>query len=413
MATVDPERLRQLYDLRSDRHQEYAVSFEGDFDARLRALREQAPVHEGTVSGLLGLPPSDPITGYVENHYACFSWDACNEACRNTEAYSSGIYELAQREAFGRTFKEMDGPEHKRNRELIGHRFVPTQMQWWIDRFIARANDDLVASFEQDGRADLNLRYFSLLPLYTITSSFGVDRETALEYADAFASSRDVWAQRGKAIAVLAPEVAKRRAEPRDDLLSALVHAEIDDGEGGTLRLTDEQVVGVSGVLFTGGIRTTWRQLGALLYALLTHPEQLEAVRADRSLIRNAIEEIMRWSPAVSVIRRTVTRDVELEGFPLPAGSILEISLASANRDPARWPDPDAYDLHRPLRSNMGFIVGPHVCLGMHVARAEMQHAVTAVLERLPGVRLDPDADEPQIIGSDHRGVSALPVVWG
>lgn len=413
-AGIDNETLRELYDLRSPRQQGYTETFEGDFHGELRRLREEAPVHEGTVLGLIGARPHDPISGYVENHYAAFNWDVCNMALRDTATYSSSVYELAQRAAFGRTFKEMDGPEHRRNRELIGHKFVRTNMDWWIERFVADAVDELVDGFIGEGRADLNLQLFSLVPLHTITSSYGIPRDEALPWAEAFASSPDVWARRGEQTRqMIAPLIAERRAEPRDDLLSAIIHADMEDEDGNRVQLTDDQVIGVSGVLFTGGIRTTWRQLGAVAFGLLSNPDQLEAVREDRSLIRLAIEESMRWSPAVSIVRRIVARDVELEGVRIPKGAILELCLASANRDPSHWTDPDDFDVHRPLRSNMAFILGPHVCLGQHVARAEMTVALNTILDRLPNVRIDPGAEPPRIIGGDHRGVSALPVVWG
>jgi cytochrome P450 len=412
-AEFDREAVRELYDLRSSRQQGYTETFEGDFDAELSRLRDAAPVHEGTVLGLIGARPHDPITGYSENHYACFSWEVCSQALRDNETYSSGVYELAQRAAFGRTFKEMDGAEHRRNRELISHKFVRTRMDWWINRFVQDAADELLDRLADDGRADLNLQFFSMLPLHTITSAYGIPRAEALQWADAFASAPDVWAKRGEQTrTMIRPLIAERRLQPRDDLLSELIHTEMKDDSGRRVHLTDDQVIGISGVLFTGGIRTTWRQLGMVTLALLTHQDQLEAVRADRTLIRHAIEESMRSSPAVSIVRRFVTRDVVLEGVHIPKGAVLEVCLASANRDPKRWADPSDYDVRRRSHSNMGFILGPHVCLGMHLARAEMTVALNGIFDRLRDLRLDPGAGAPRIIGGDHRGVSSLPVVW-
>ena len=138
----------------------------------------------------------------------------------------------------------------------------------------------------------------------------------------------------------------------------------------------------------------------------------LEAVKADRSLVEKAIEESLRWNATAPVFSRLVVEDTELEGVALPTGSVLEICLGSANRDPARWDNPDAYDLHRRTRGHLAFGVGAHQCLGMNVARHEMNAGINALLDAFPNIRLDPNAPEPCLAGGlEQRGVSALPVL--
>ena len=110
---------------------------------------------------------------------------------------------------------------------------------------------------------------------------------------------------------------------------------------------------------------------------------------------------------------RWVTEDTELFGTAIPKGSVVHLGLGPANRDPERWDDPDAYDPGRPLKPGLGFGGGPHICLGMHVARAEMSVGIGALLDRLPDLRLDPDADAPDVIGFYERGVMEIPVVFG
>src|SRR5439155_2254112 len=161
------------------------------------------------------------------------------------------------------------------------------------------------------------------------------------------------------------------------------------------------------------GSGTTWKQMGITLYALLTHPQYLEAVRDDRSLLRPAIEESLRWCPTDPMFARYVGEDTELAGVASPKGSVVHLSLGAANRDPARWERPDEYDLFRPMLPALGFGGGPHVCIGQHVARAEMHVAIEALLDGLPNLRLDPDAAPPQIIGMYERGPTELPVLWG
>ena len=190
-----------------------------------------------------------------------------------------------------------------------------------------------------------------------------------------------------------------------------LVESEIDE-DGVRNLLTDEEILGFSRLIVVAGSGTTWRQLGILLTALLREPALLDALREDRSLVRRAVEEVMRWDCTVPIFRRLTTRDVDLCGTMIPAGSVVELNLGAANRDPERWDDPDRFDPARPPKVNLGFAGGPHVCLGMHVARAEMQVALDAVLDRLPNVRFDDAAPPTRIVGLEHRGPTRLDVVF-
>jgi cytochrome P450 len=149
------------------------------------------------------------------------------------------------------------------------------------------------------------------------------------------------------------------------------------------------------------------------LWALLNNPDQLDAVRRDRSLVRAAIEESLRWEVTDPTFFRMATRDTVLGGIRVPAGSRVALCLTAANHDPSRWDDPDAFDVFRPLRPHLSFAGGPHVCLGMHLARAEMTVALNAILDRLPNLRWDPDAPRPVLMGLQMRGPDRLPVVFG
>src|SRR4030095_12699116 len=142
---------------------------------------------------------------------------------------------------------------------------------------------------------------------------------------------------------------------------------------------------------------TTYRATSILLAGLLTHPDQFDAVRRDRSLIPQAIEEALRWDGPVLVASRTAARDTRLGGIDIPRDAILAVASGSANRDPSRYADPDAFDIFRKRgHRHFAFAYGPHVCIGQHLARVEMTRALNAVLDRLPGLRLDPDMPPPQ-----------------
>jgi cytochrome P450 len=150
--------------------------------------------------------------------------------------------------------------------------------------------------------------------------------------------------------------------------------------------------------------------MGITLVALLTHDEALAAARQDRSFLRSVVEESVRWSPTDPVFARFVAEDCELGGVQIPAGAVAHACLAAANRDPLRWDRPDEFDPFRAYKPHIGFGHGPHTCLGMHVARAEMTYGITALLDHFPQMTLDPDAPAPQLVGLYERGPTSVPV---
>ena len=192
-----------------------------------------------------------------------------------------------------------------------------------------------------------------------------------------------------------------------------LVDSEVADEDGTRHRLSDGEIYSFAVLLLLAGSGTTWRQMGMALAALLQRPDQLEAVRQDRQLLRKAIDESVRWTPTNPMFSRFLTADVNFHGTHLPEGAVLHLALGAGSRDPARWERPDEFDIARPPKPSLGFGGGPHVCVGMHVARAQMQVGIGALLDRLPELRLDPDAELPRTIGMYHRGTTALPVRFG
>ena len=166
-------------------------------------------------------------------------------------------------------------------------------------------------------------------------------------------------------------------------------------------------------MLLPAGVETTYRSTGNLLFGLLSNPEQLDAVRADRSLIPQAIEEAVRWEAPLLIITRVCTRDTQLGGMAIPAGSTVMPLLGAANRDAERYPDPDRFDIFRAPKPNISWGHGVHMCLGMHLARLEMRVALERLLDRLPGLRLDPDGKDPHIRGQVFRSPTSLPVLFG
>jgi cytochrome P450 len=419
VALLAPDQIRELFDLRSSHNSFTGGGYRDDPYPAWHRLRETGPVHQGTVHELTGWHEPLIFMGlpFPEHaHYSVFSYDECDAAFRDPETFASSPVPVAAVDE-GRpvgiqgSMLCMGGKEHRRYRALAQPSFVPARMQWWLDLWIGRLVHTLVDRILDEGRADLNTDFCAPLPILTITASFGVPVAQALELRRAL--SDDSRFGTHDVVRILEPVVSARRAEPRDDLISILVEAEITDEDGARHRLSDGEVYSFAHLLLAAGSGTTWKQMGTTLTALLTHPDLLDAVRADRTLLRAAIEESLRWAPTDPMFSRFVRHDTEIAGVPVPADAIVHLCLGAANRDPARYERPDEFDPSRKQVPSLAFGDGPHICIGMHVARAEMFAAIDALLDRLPDLRLDPDAEPPRIIGMYHRGPTEIHVRFG
>ena len=409
-ALLDRDRIKELFDLRSS-----MVTFTGgdltdDPYPRWHELRESGPVHPGTLHGLCGIDAELFWHGLTEpggDHYTAFSYATIDHVHRNPETFASSpdAVDAEGEPGYQSSMLAMDGAQHRRYRALVQPSFVPAKAQWWINRWIDETVHALIDSFVASGTAELNVDFCAAIPVLTITGSFGIDVSRALDVRERLRDPAAV-------AEIVAPLVEARRAHPQDDLLSVLAGAELTD-EGGTHHLSDAEIASFAYLLLSAGSGTTWKQMGIALAALLRRPDVLDAVRADRDLLRAAIEESVRWEATDPMFSRWVVDDTELGGVALPKGSVVHLCLGAANRDPERWERPDEYDPYRPLKRTMGFGGGPHLCLGMHVARAEMNVAIGALLDRLPNLRLDPDAPPPDLVGFYERGVTEIPVVFG
>ena len=176
--------------------------------------------------------------------------------------------------------------------------------------------------------------------------------------------------------------------------------------------MSDEQIYGFMRNLLPAGAETTSRSTASLALGLLTHPDQLAAVRADRGLLAQAIEEGIRWETPLLNFMRETTCDVEFHGVNIPAGSTVAVNLGSANHDESRWDHPTSFDIFRDRKPHIGFGHGAHVCLGMHLARLESTLFFNTLFDRLPGLRLDPDAPTPYAAGTFFRSPQHLKVIW-
>ena len=346
--------------------------------------------------------------------YSVFSHGLVQEVLHDDTRFSSEGYAPIMGALMGHSILEMDGPEHVRHRNLVARAFRQKMLERWSDELIGKTVHELVDCFANDGRAELVRGLTFPFPVKVISRILGLPESDWLRFQRWSIELISVgvdWERGMRASeslkAYFKTIVDQRRAEPQEDLISELVCAEVD---GHTLG--DEEIFAFLRLLLPAGAETTYRSSGNLLYGLLTHRDQLDAVIADRSLLPQAIEEALRWEPPLLFIMRTATRDLELGGVQVPKGASIGISLGAANRDDTHYPEPDRFDIFRDPAQHMSFGFGPHMCLGMHLARLETRIVINEVLDRLPNLRLDPDADDPHIHGLTFRAPTALPVLF-
>ena len=374
----------------------------------LARARRKEPVQRLDMSGMPH-EASKPV-------FMVYRYEEIAQVLRDSETFSSSIIINVFGDALGKyVMLGMDEPEHRRYRSLVSAAFSQKALARRQNELVERVANELIDRFVERGRAELVREFTFPYPTQIIADLLGLPRADYPQFQRWSISLLSLTVNRERAVAAskalreyFIPILAARRQEPRDDLISSLAQAEID-GE----RLSDEEIFSFLRLLLPAGIETTYRSTGNLLFGLLSSPAQLDAVRADRSLIPQAIEEAVRWEAPLLVITRVATRDTELAGVPIPAGSAVMPMLGAANRDEDRYPDPDRFDIFRTPKPHISFGHGVHVCLGMHLARLEMRVALNLLLDRLRGLRLDPEGEDPHIRGQVFRSPTSLPVVFG
>jgi cytochrome P450 len=377
----------------------------------LAAARRRAPVQKESPFVAEGFdPPAD-----MPDVYTVYSYDLVSQVLRDNHTFSSQVYAEMMGPVMGHTILEMDEPEHRHHRSLVAEAFRHKTLARWEAELVQAVVDELIDGFAGEGRAELVRQFTFPFPVQVIARILGLPRSDYPRFQRWSLELISVGTDWDRGIAAseklrdyFKAIVDQRRADPADDLISDLAHAEID---GHTL--SDEEIFAFLRLLLPAGVETTYRSSGNLLFGLLTHPNQLDAVRRDRALLPQAIEEGLRWEPPLHGIARVATVDVELGGVVLKAGSVVSVALGAANRDDARYPDPDRFDIFRDPQQHIAFGFGPHMCLGMHLARMETRVAIEALLDRLPGLRLDPGGDDPHIHGQIFRSPTSLPVRFG
>jgi cytochrome P450 len=321
---------------------------------------------------------------------------------------------------FGRNLLASEGAYHDRIRKIIYPWFRVGAIGDYPDNVIAPIATELIDAFAHRGHVELVSEFAEPMSARVLKRALGLEfvaeetlRRWFVDLATGAANFEGDPAKQeiaDKASAevneTVAPVLERLEREPNDTLLSSMIHTEVD-GE----RLTKEEIQSNLKVMIVGGLQATTDLIALSLWAILSHPDQLEEVRADPKLVDPAIEEAARWHSPVGTSTRQATRDTELAGVELEKGALIAAVLASANRDERNWTDPERYDIHRREGSHLAFATGPHLCIGARLGRYEARTAWRVLLERLPNIRLG--SDRPiEISGWEFRSPHHLHVQW-
>ena len=380
-------------------------------------MREHAPVHRGTSQE--GVPMTFcfrhrdvlEVLRSPENETTDIASGAAEELLRQPD---SPLFPLAR--IISGVMLTKDGEDHRRLRGLVNQAFTPRMVEALRPR-VEGIVDELLAQVARRGEMDLLTDFAAPLPIIVIAEMLGMpaeDRVQLRHWSDQLATFID-GTVRDAGIPAAAEAAAhmcdymeriieERRREPRDDLISALVSAS-EQGD----RLSANELVGTIGLILGAGHETTTNLIGNGMLALLRHPDQLERLRREPERIESAVEELLRFDSPVQTTSRVPTRDVEVGGVPLPKGQEVAVFLASGNRDPEVFTDPDTLDIGRDEGRPLSFGHGAHFCLGASLARLEGQVAIRALAERLPRLRLAGD-DLAWRSGIVLRGLRRLPL---
>jgi cytochrome P450 len=313
-----------------------------------------------------------------------------------------------------------DGAAHTRLRALLNLGFSVDAVQK-LTTVIRQAANELLDRVQSAGRMDVSGDYGFLLPAYVLSDFMGVhkaDRDRVVQWSVDFVdffnvipittdTTQRLLRSATEMAAYTRSLLAERRREPRDDFLGVLANAQATQGG-----ITDDEIVGNAMLLLLAGHVAVRNLIGNVVWLLLTHPDQRTILQDTPTLLPNAVEETLRVEPPVTLIPRIALEDFEFQGNAIRRGQIVQLSIASANRDAAHFPDPDRFDVRRTPAQILSFGYGSHGCLGGHLAREETRIALETLFARLPGLRLDETRQIEWYRNAGNRGPITLPVVF-
>ncbi|MFD3480876.1 cytochrome P450 [Streptomyces sp. NPDC058695] len=377
------------------------------------AMREHSPLiwHEATQS-------------YVISRYA----DVERVFKDKESQFTTDNYNWQIEPVHGKTILQLSGREHAVRRALVAPAFRGSDLQEKFLPVIERNSRELIDTFRATGSVDLVDAYATRFPVNVIADMLGLDKAdharfhgwytTVIAFLGNLSGDKDVAAAgertRVEFAEYMIPIIRQRRDNLGDDLLSSLCAAEVDG-----VRMSDEDIKAFCSLLLAAGGETTDKAIASIFANLLTHPEQLDAVRKDRTLIARAFAETLRYTPPVHMIMRQSATDVEVSGGTIPAGATVTCLIGAANRDADRYTEPDRFDIFREdltatnafsaAADHLSFALGRHFCVGALLAKAEVEIGVGQLLDAMPELRLA-DGFDPVEQGVFTRGPQSLPV---
>ncbi|MEM7345035.1 MAG: cytochrome P450 [Chloroflexota bacterium] len=339
---------------------------------------------------------------------------------RDAKTYTVDHPGFSTGQVVGPSMLSLDGEHHQKHRTPFEKPFRRREVEARFNEPVAHHVQQLLDGFIGNGEAELRRDYAGPIAVYTMIAALGLEEtsvtsvlgwyDTIVEAVTRVTAGEPVSAEGRAAFAALRESLMPSlRAQADTSLLAA--------ASGMAQGLSEDEIISNAAVLLFGGIETTEGMIANALYHLLTNPDLLNTVRGTPTLLPQVVEESLRLEPAAAVIDRYATQDVELNGASIKVDDLVQVSLAGANRDPNTFPDPDRFDPFRPnLRSHVTFAQGPHVCLGLHLARLETVCALEQALAQLPNLALlqteaAQDAARPR--GLVFRKPQALQVRWG
>ncbi|KUN89839.1 cytochrome [Streptomyces bungoensis] len=386
---------------------EFGDAFRRDPHPVYARLREQGPVHRVRAPGADADQTTWLVVGYEEARAALADPRLAKDSTKIGTTF-------LDEELIGKYLLTADPPQHTRLRGLVARAFTMRRVERLRPR-IQRVTDDLLDEMLPRGGADLIDSLAYPLPITVICELLGVPdmdraefRRTSTEVV-APTSAQTEYDSVVRLAGYLTELIEdKRCAGPTDDLLSDLIRTTAEDGD----RLSPEELRGLAYLLLIAGHETTVNLIGNGVRALLTHPAQLAALRADPGLLDGAVEEMLRYEgPVETATFRFAAEPLEIGGTAIAPGESVLIGLTAAQRDDSRYPDPHRFDIRRDTRGHLAFGHGIHFCLGAPLARLEGRIAIGTLLERAPGLALDGEPGE-WLPGLLMRGVRSLPVRW-
>jgi cytochrome P450 len=395
-------------------HALFSPQFFADPHPTLRRLRAEDPVHWVPAMGIFLATRYDDVATVTRSERF-----TAERPLRRVQTVPPELAELiAEYDRFlGHWMNRADPPRHTRLRALVGNAFTPQRIDA-LRPFIREIVGEQVDAARDAGRMDVVRDLGYPVPIAVICQMLGVPPEDRGAFqgwtqaitrtAGATALTREVaeralWGVHGLS-GYFHAILAERRRAPTDDLLSAMVRV---DAAGNVL--SDEELASTAALLLAAGHETTTHLIGNAIFTLLDNPEELRRLRADPTLVASAVEEVLRYESPVLTITRVALADTELSGQTIQAGQVVAAVLAAANRDAARFPDPDRMDIGRTDNRHFGLGVGLHYCLGAQLARVETQIVLEVILEKLPALALTGETLSwvPNLL---MHGLSALPV---